>query len=122
MDGEDISLYGTGKQIRDVNYVDDVVEAICIAGAADNGWGEAYNLGGRAVSLLDFVNKIIRINGSGKVKTVPFPASRKTIEVGDYIASFKKMTGTYGWKPEVSLDAGIARTIEYYKKYRKYYW
>ncbi|OGG17599.1 NAD-dependent epimerase [Candidatus Gottesmanbacteria bacterium RIFCSPHIGHO2_02_FULL_39_14] len=122
MEEEEIKLYGGGKQIRDVNYIDDVVGALLTVGAAKRGWGEAYNLGGAGVSLYDFVQKAIKINGRGKVKTVPFPNARKKIEVGDYIASYEKITKTYGWKPQVSLDAGIKKTFEYYRKYKKYYW
>lgn len=130
MDGEEVVLFGGGKQIRDVNYVDDVVAALLMVGQSSKGWGEAYNLGGTPVSLLDFVKKTIKIvrtvksrfNLGRSGRTVPFPAERKQIEVGDYIADFGKMEKTYGWMPKVSLEEGIKRTVEYYKKYRKYYW
>src|SRR3989344_230545 len=79
MDGEEVKLYGTGKQIRDINYIDDVVEALLAVAKRENGWGEAYNLGGTAISLLEFVKKIIQISGHGKVELVPFPKSRETI-------------------------------------------
>ena len=122
IDGEEVKLYGDGKQIRDINYVDDVVDALLMVAGSQKGWGEAYNLGGIPVSLLEFVKKIIRINGGGKFILVPFPDQRKIIEVGDYKALYKKIAATYGWKPSVRLDEGIKKTIEYYKKYKKYYW
>ena len=122
MDGEKVKLYGTGRQIRDVNYIDDVVEALLLVAKSEKGWGEAYNLGGIPITLLEFVKKIIQISGHGEAELVQFPKSRETIEIGDYIASYKKITQTYGWKPKVSLEEGISRTIEYYKKYRKHYW
>lgn len=46
LDGEKIKLFGTGKQIRDVNYVNDVVDAFLLVGASNKVWGEVYNLGG----------------------------------------------------------------------------
>lgn len=122
LDGETITLYGDGKQIRDVNYIDDVVAALLAVGASDDGWGEAYNLGGTAVSLVEFVDRVIKIIGRGKYAFKQFPKDRKTIEIGDYIASWQKMKKTYAWEPKVSLEEGIRRTVEYYKKYRKYYW
>src|SRR3990167_1244416 len=73
MEEEEIKLFGGGKQIRDVNYIGDVVGALLTVGTAKHGCGEAYNLGGAGVSLFDFVQKAIKINGRGKVKTVPFP-------------------------------------------------
>ena len=62
MDGEKVKLYGSGRQIRDVNFVDDVVEALLAVGMSKKGWGEAYNLGGIPVSLEDFVKEVIRIH------------------------------------------------------------
>ena len=122
LDGKTITLFGTGKQIRDVNYVDDVVDALLLVGGSKTGWGQAYNLGGTPISLKDFVQKVITLVGKGKVATKPFPADRKIIEVGDYIASTEKIKKTYGWKPKVSLEEGIERTVEYYEKYKKHYW
>lgn len=122
LSGEKVVLFGSGRQIRDVNYVDDVVAALIEAGQSRTGWGEAYNLGGTPVCLADFVGEAIRIAGEGRVSIKPFPIARKKIEVGDYIASYKKITKTYGWKPKVSLEEGIEKTIRYYKKYKQYYW
>lgn len=122
MDGAEVKLYGNGKQIRDINYIEDVVEALITVGASKTGWGEAYNLGGIGVSLIEFVQKAIDIVGKGKLSIVEFPAERKKIEIGDYIASYEKMTKVYGWKPKIGLEEGIRRTVEYYRKYKKYYW
>lgn len=122
MDGEEVVLFGGGRQVRDVNYIDDVVSALHLVGQSRKGWGEAYNLGGTPVSLADFVKQTIRIVGKGNPRTVPFPAERKKIEVGDYIADWTKIEKTFGWKPKVSLDEGIKRTVEYYRKNKRYYW
>lgn len=122
LDNKKIILYGTGRQIRDVNYVDDAVSALLRIGLSDKGWGDAYNLGGTPISLIDFVKKVIQIAGRGSFTLIPFPAERKKIEVGDYIASYKKITKTYGWKPKINLEKGIQTTLDYYSKYHKYYW
>jgi Nucleoside-diphosphate-sugar epimerases len=54
VDGQEISVYGDGKQLRDLNYVDDVVEAFLLAGASDKPNGQVFNLGGlQPVSLLE---------------------------------------------------------------------
>lgn len=122
LDGETVELYGDGKQIRDINFIDDVVSALLQVGGSEKGWGEAYNLGGTPVSLIDFVGKVIQINGKGKIVIKPMPSDRKIIEIGDYKADWSKINKTYGWKPGVSLDEGIKSTIDYYRKYKKYYW
>lgn len=122
MDGEEIKLFGSGRQRRDINYVDDVVAALLTVGSSQNGWGEAYNLGGIAVALEEFIKKVIKIVGKGSYRILPMPEERRSIEIGDYVADYSKMTKTYGWKPAVSLDEGIKKTLEYYDKYKKYYW
>lgn len=122
LDGEEVKLFGTGRQKRDVNYVADVVAALLTVGKSQKGWGEAYNLGGEAVSLIDFVKKVISIYGRGKIKIVPFPKDREAIEIGDYVASYKKFSKTYAWKPLTGLNTGIRQTIDYYRKYKKHYW
>jgi nucleoside-diphosphate-sugar epimerase len=122
IEGEKVRLFGDGRQVRDVNYVDDVVEALLMAGQSEKGWGEAYNLGGNAVSLEDFVKMVIRVFGKGSYQTVNFPSERKKIEIGDYRADYSKMTKTYGWKPKVNLEEGIEKTIRYYMENRRYYW
>ncbi len=122
LDGEVIKLFGNGKQIRDINYVDDVVEALLTSGASKTGWGQAYNLGGTPASLEDFIKILIRAFGKGSYRKVAFPNERKSIEIGDYIADYRKMTETFGWKPKTTLSEGIKKTVEFYEKYKKHYW
>lgn len=122
LDGEEIKLFGTGEQIRDINYVDDVVNAFLLAGGSRKVWGEAYNLGGTPASLKDFVKKAIEVYGKGKFRVVPFPGDRKKIEIGDYIADYSKMKKTLGWKPRTRLETGIKKTLKYYEKNKKNYW
>jgi len=122
LEGEEVILYGDGKQIRDVNYVDDVISALVSVAASNKGWGQAYNLGGTPIPLLEFVKATIKVIRKGNFITKPFPKDRQKIEVGDYIASWEKIKKTYNWKPIVSIEEGIKKTVEYYRKYKKFYW
>ncbi|MBI5732847.1 GDP-mannose 4,6-dehydratase, partial [Candidatus Jorgensenbacteria bacterium] len=122
LDGKEISLYGTGEQIRDVNYVDDAVRAFILAADSDRANGEVFNLGGEGVSLKKFVKTAIAVMGKGKYEIVSFPAERKAIEIGNYIADWSKIKKILGWRPKVSLKEGIKRTIEYYRKFKNRYW
>ncbi|MDO8487510.1 MAG: GDP-mannose 4,6-dehydratase [Candidatus Curtissbacteria bacterium] len=122
IDGETIKLMGGGGQIRDINYIDDVVRALILAGASKNANGQVYNLGGSALSLLEFSKKAINILGRGNTRNIDFPKDRKNIEVGDYIADYKKITKDLGWEPKTSIDEAIKKTFGYYKRYKKYYW
>ncbi|MCM8786991.1 MAG: GDP-mannose 4,6-dehydratase [Candidatus Omnitrophica bacterium] len=122
IDGEKIKLYGSGEQIRDCNYVDDVVTAFLMVGASNEVWGSAFNLGGTPVSLKKFVEEVIKIYGKGSYEIVPFPKERRIIEPGDYIADWRKIKKTVGWEPKVTLEEGIKKTIDFYKKYKNFYW
>lgn len=121
MEGETIELMDAGEQIRDVNYVDDVVDACILVGESKLADGQIYNLGGIPISLADFTKTAIRIWGSGKLKKIQFPRDRKNIEVGDYVANITKIKKSLGWKPSVSIDEGIKRTIDYYLAYKRHY-
>jgi len=122
MDGEEIKLFGSGSQIRDINFVDDVSQAFLMVGASDNVWGQAYNLGGEAVSLEEFVKTVIKVYGKGKYSTAKFTEDRKKIEIGDYVANWGKIKHDISWKPSTSLEKGIEKTIQYYEKNKKQYW
>lgn len=122
IDGEKIRLYGSGTQIRDINYVADVVEALLLAMSDERTNGEAFNLGGEPLSLKQFVELAIEVNGEGAYELIPFPPDAKVIEPGDYIADYSKFARLTGWRPRVSVREGIQRTLEYYREYKQWYW
>ncbi len=120
--GEEISIYGDGSQIRDFNYVEDVVDAFLRAGASDEANGQVFNLGGAPVSHLDFTRLLIRLADGGSYKLVPWPPDRKVIDVGDVYSSYDKIKATLGWEPKVGLEEGLRRTVEFYQQEGQYYW
>ncbi len=123
LEGKIVPIYGDGGQKRDFNYVDDVVEALLLAGASDKTNGEVYNIGsGVPISVLDVLKKIIRTAKNGSFELVPFPAEKKKIEIGDYFTDHSKFTALTGWKPKTGFDDGLTKTIEYYEKNKKHYW
>ncbi|MBI3891755.1 MAG: NAD-dependent epimerase/dehydratase family protein [Candidatus Wallbacteria bacterium] len=123
IDGEKIQIYGDGAQLRDFNYVDDVVEALLLAGAVDSTNGEIYNLGsGAPVSVVDSARAVLEAAGTGQLDQVPFPEEKKKIEVGDYYADFGKFKQVTGWEPRVSFPEGLRRTVKYYRKNKEQYW
>jgi UDP-glucose 4-epimerase len=122
VEGGVIELYGEGRQRRDMNYVDDVVEALLLAGASEAAEGEVYNLGGdEPVSLAELAEELISITGRGSVRTVPFPPERQLIDVGNTHSSFAKIESALGWRPRTPLREGLRRTAEFYEKYRAHY-
>lgn len=123
VDGETIELYGDGKQRRDLNYVEDVVEALLLAGANEKAEGEILNLGSDEVFTLgELAGKLIEITGHGAVAGIPFPQERQSIDIGNVFSNYKKINSLLGWSPGVRLDDGLRRTVEFYKKNRVHYW
>ncbi len=119
--GEQIQIYGTGEQIRDFNYVDDVVEAFVRAARTSRCFGESYNLSGEKANLLTIAKKLIALAGEGSFVTIPFPEERKKIDIGDFYGSSEKFQEVTGWKPVTGLDDGLAKTINYFTQYKKHY-
>lgn len=122
LDGQKVKIYGDGMQARDLNYVDDVVNAFLMAMADENSNGKIYNIGGDALPLIDLVKMMIKVYGRGKFEIVPFKEELLKIEIGDYKADTRKIESELGWKPKVSLEDGFDKTFSYYKKYKKHYW
>ena len=123
IEGKPILVFGDGKQVRDFNYVDDVVDAFLLAAESEDAKGEIYNLGADdPINLKNIAELLIKINGSGSYEMVPFPEERKVIDIGDYYADYRKIRSRLGWKPTTSLDAGLKKTVDFYHRYYKHYW
>ncbi len=122
IEGRDITLYGDGSQVRDTNYIDEVVHAFLLAGLSDEANGEVFNIGGEPVSLLQLVEHISRLAGGIPYHCVPFPEDAKVIEIGDYVADWSKAKRVLGWEPAIGLAAGLERTIAFYREHRAEYW
>jgi len=120
--GEEIQVFGDGRQKRDFNHVDDVVDAFLRAGATDATDGGVFNLGdAHPVSLLELVKLLVEVAGAGSWTIVPFPPERKKIDIGDFYADTARVRKALGWEPKVPLRQGLAETIAWYRKHKEHY-
>jgi UDP-glucose 4-epimerase len=111
-----------GHQLRDFTYVDDAVQALLMAAGSDEVNGQVFNLGGdRVISLKDLADLLIEVNGEGEYSVQSFPRERMGIDIGDYYADFNQIRLVLDWKPTVPLREGLARTLEFYRKYLEHY-
>lgn len=123
IEGSPIQVFGDGLQLRDFNYVEDVVDAMLLAGLSDEANGKVYNLGSsEVVSLNDLAELMIQIHGSGTVKIIPFPDDRKAIDIGDYYSDYSLINSELGWSPRINLGNGLKSTLDYYCNNSQHYW
>jgi UDP-glucose 4-epimerase len=123
LEGGEILVYGDGSQSRDLTYVDDAVAGFLLAAARDETNGRVYNLGGDGhISLLELADVVVSAAGAGTVKTIPFPADRKSIDIGDFYADWSAIERDLGWRPTVPVEEGVRRTLDYYREHGEHYW
>jgi len=117
LEGDPITVYGTGEQVRDLAYVDDVVDAFLKSALRDEAIGTALNLGGsERISLRELADLLVRCNGSGSVEMLPFPEELEAIDVGDYYSDDSAARSLLDWAPKVGLNHGLRRTLQYYRE------
>jgi UDP-glucose 4-epimerase len=115
VEGKPILLFGDGTQLRDFNYVDDVVDAALLAASSANAVGGIFNLGSEeVVSLKALAEMMVAMRAGARSEIVPFPPERKAIDIGDYYSDFAKIRHALGWQPKVMLKEGLRRTLDYY--------
>ena len=110
--GEDITIYGTGKQTRSFQYVDDLVEGM-VRMMDTEGFSGPVNLGNpEEFTMLELAEKVIEMTGSSS-KTVfrPLPLDDPTQRKPDIRLAKEKL----GWKPHITLEKGLEKTIAYFR-------
>jgi nucleoside-diphosphate-sugar epimerase len=124
LEGDVIKLFGGGGQIRDANYVADVVDAFLRAGRnATEQSGRIFNLGGSpSFSLREFTELLIKIVGRGSIEDVPWPPEKAKIDIGDFETDYSRITATLDWRPRTSLEHGLERMVDFYRQHGEHYW
>lgn len=117
-----IDVWGDGHQVRDFNYVDDAVEAILTVALSNEANGQVYNLGStEPITLKELADLMIKVQGEGECRILPFPTKRKVIDIGDYYGDFEKIRREFHWNPRTGLEEGLTRTLNYYRRYIEHY-
>lgn len=111
--GEDITIYGDGKQTRSFQYVDDLVEGMIRMMASDNFIGPV-NLGNpREFTMIELAEMILKITGSkSKLIFKPLPADDPKQRKPDISLAKERLNG---WEPQIRLEEGLIETINYFK-------
>ena len=116
--GTDLVVYGDGRYRRDFVHLDDVVEALLLAGVAAAPASRCYNVGtGIGTPVRDALELVARTakdvcGRTVRVRSVEWPGSARPIDRRSYAARIERIARELGWTPGVALDAGIRRTLE----------
>ncbi|KAF0143608.1 MAG: dTDP-glucose 4 6-dehydratase [Nitrospirae bacterium] len=111
--GEDITVYGDGKQTRSFCYVEDLVDGLIkLMNSPDNFTGPV-NLGNpNEFSMLELAEKVIKLTGSkSKIVFNPLPQDDPMQRKPDISLATKSL----GWEPKVPLEKGLKKAIAYFK-------
>jgi UDP-glucose 4-epimerase len=111
-----ITVFGDGKQLRNVLFVDDAVSALISASQHINGKGEAFfAVSDEHYSVVQIAEETVKYIGLGSVNCVGWPKGRKAIDIGDAVISNKKIKDCLNWTPQFNLEAGFIKTKNYYE-------
>lgn len=118
VEGATIDVFGDGSQLRDLNFVDDVVDAFLRAAASERSNGEIYNLAGDdPIALKDLAALLVELAGAGAMRLVAWPPEKKRIDIGSIYGTYAKIHEHLGWRPTTPLREGLSRTIAYYREH-----
>ncbi len=115
-----VALYGDGRQVRDVLYIDDLLHAFELATEhRQKTAGQVYNVGGgmqNTTSLLELMAEIEQVTGRQLDYTHD---ERRPGDQLVYITDFSKLRAETGWEPKVSLRQTLGSMFEWWRKNRE---
>lgn len=121
MEKKPVTIYGDGKQVRDILFISDLIDAFDKAiGNIDKTTGQVYNIGGTrensisVLELIEFLEKGLGIKSS----EVGFDKWRRA-DQKVYISNVSKAKKDFGWKPKIGKEEGIKRLYEWMKSIRE---
>ena len=112
--GKPITVFGTGEQTRSFTYVTDEVDGILRLASFDEAEGEVVNIGNnRETKIIELAELVKELTGSeSEITFHPLPKDDPKRRAPDITKARRLLR----WKPEVSLEEGLRRTIEWFEK------
>jgi CDP-paratose 2-epimerase len=117
--GRQLTVYGDGKQIRDVLYVGDLVDAyIAAIGRQDQAAGQAFNVGGGPENTLSLLELIRDLEGELGLKITPKFDDWRPGDQPVFVCDLSKIGRCLGWKPRTSVREGVRLLISWVSRNR----
>jgi len=112
--GEPLTIYGDGLQVRDVLFVEDLVDALLLAQqSVQRLTGEAFNIGGgpeQTTSLVELLNTIADVTGERPLARMD---AWRTADQRYYVSNTRKFRDATGWRPKVGVRRGVSALMEW---------
>ncbi|TMV53025.1 NAD-dependent epimerase/dehydratase family protein [Paenibacillus mesophilus] len=114
IEGADLTVYGDGSQTRSFCYVDDTIRGLRLLMEKSVADGEIVNIGNPVEhTILHVAHTVIRLSGtSGGIRYLPLPEDDPKVRR----PVITKAETLLGWRPEVTLEEGLGRTIRAYRE------
>jgi CDP-paratose 2-epimerase len=114
LQGKPITIFGDGKQVRDILFIDDLVQAFKLAyKKADSLSGEAFNMGGgleNSVSLNEFLDLVEELTGENITR---YYSDWRAGDQKYYVSNTRKFSSLTGWKPQYGIREGVDRLYQW---------
>ncbi len=120
LEGAPLTIYGDGRQVRDILFVEDLVDAFLkVRQHIPDLSGQAFNMGGgpaNTISLLELMNLIAQL-GCGK-PDVRFEGWRPADQLY-YVSDTRRFSELTGWAPRVGVEEGVTQLFEWLREHRR---
>jgi nucleoside-diphosphate-sugar epimerase len=113
LSGQPLPVFGDGRQTRSFCYVSDLVDGMLRLAMDASADGEVFNMGNpNEITMLELAETVSRLTGQAASTTL---LERGQDDPGRRKPDISRMRERYGWEPEVSLEDGMRRTIDYFR-------
>jgi dTDP-glucose 4,6-dehydratase len=113
---EPLTVYDEGQRTRSFCYVSDLVEGMVRLIDYDDPY--PFNMGNpQEMTILDFAQTVLRVTGSGSSLTFVIPNDERTQDDPQVRRpDISRARNLLGWEPTVSLEEGLRRTVDYFRR------
>ena len=114
LENKDVVIYGDGEQRRSFTYIEDVINLLLKTLNTDN--NDTFNVGSNTTTSLNEIIKIIEAAANTQARVTNEPRAFRDPDV--VLPSLKKSKETLNWEPNVDIQQGIEKTIQWYLSYQ----
>ncbi len=117
--GKPITIYGDGKQVRDVLFIEDLIRAYDTAwNQIDRVGGKVYNIGGGPANTISLLQLLDFLTTRMNLPTSPTYADWRPGDQPVYVSDIRKAEAEMGWSPQVDWTEGVTKLVEWVRQNR----